>query len=619
MYRFQYVTLHLQGPLRRARSSTQRRDALKNLPRGLNETYERALLSIRAEDRTQTIRALKWLLASLETLTVAELAEASRIDLDTDPILEEGTQLDTEMSVWDMLPPGLVTLGVGREVSFAHSSFPEYLRSTTLRKSDSDAKAFFISQAAANEYVTECCMAYHIHASDTKPSDIDHLSRDSRFPLWRYAATHWMTHIENISREYWSPKQRDLVELILRNGSRAYLDNMVEISKAYKDSNENRSMVGSEALFLVAYCGHSQLLDLLLQQKDNRINVVNPGGTALDTACLNGHGEIVHNLLEHGADPWLGSKSFPCALKAAMISHSVGIIDQICKRVTEGDLFAKCCAVNFTPLALAIESGSEQLVTYFIDHGIPIDSQEGYFGTALQATAYKQNHGIFDLLLERGADIDTEGGQYGHALQAAASRGNEYLIKALLERGASINARSGVFGYALQAAALNGRTSVIKRLLDNGAEINAHGGKYGYALEAAAYMGHRLCAIALLKAGACINAEGGYYGNALQAAFVGGDRDMVNLLLSSGARVQPPRPQFEAVLARLWDKLGDSELYWDVNTFHSDHWYFNLNDPAQTVMQDPETGCWQVPSPAQGPDTWLEWWTNAPDNWRTPY
>ena len=611
------MSLQLQGPLRRARTNLQRTTALKNLPQGLNETYERALLSIPAEDRTQTIRALKWLLASLKTLNVAELAEASRIDLDADPILEEGTELDAAMSVWDMLPPGLVTLGHDREVSFAHSSFPEYLRSAPLQRSNSDANAFFISQAAANAYVTECCMAYHIHVSDNEPSEHVH----SRFPLWRYAASEWMMHIESIPREYWSPTHRDLAEAILQNGSRTYLDKMIEISESDSRFRENvsASMTGSEALFYVAYCGHSQLLNLLLQQKDNRINVVNPGGTALTSACLNGHSKIVHNLLEHGADPWLGNETFPCALKGAMLSHSIGIIDQICKQVTEGDLFAKCCAVHFAPLALAVEQGSDQLVTYLIDHGIPIDSPAGYFGTALQATAYNRSRTIFDVLLERGADIDAEGGQYGHALQAAASRGDKYIIKAMIEHGASVNARSGVYGYALQAAALNGQPSVVKLLLHNGADINAHGGKYGYALEATAYMGHRLCAMALLEAGASVNAEGGYYGNALQSAVVGGDRDMVNLLLRSGARLQPRKPQFEAVLARLRDKLGDGEIYSSLDKFHSDHWYFNLSDPAQTVMQDPETACWQVPSPAQEPDRWLEWWTNAPADWRTPY
>jgi hypothetical protein len=106
----------------------------KNLPQGLNETYERALLNIPKEERPQTIRALKWLLAAPRNLEVSELAEACRINLDADPILEEGTELDTAMSVLDTLPPGLVLLEKGTRgdtVVFGHSSFPEYLHITT--------------------------------------------------------------------------------------------------------------------------------------------------------------------------------------------------------------------------------------------------------------------------------------------------------------------------------------------------------------------------------------------------------------------------------------------------------------------------------------------------------
>ena len=46
----------------------------------------------------------------MRTLTLNELAEASRIDVGSGPILEEGTELESAMGVWEMLPPGLVTL-----------------------------------------------------------------------------------------------------------------------------------------------------------------------------------------------------------------------------------------------------------------------------------------------------------------------------------------------------------------------------------------------------------------------------------------------------------------------------------------------------------------------------
>jgi ankyrin repeat protein len=625
LYRFQYVTLQLQGPLRRAKTASQRANALKNLPQGLNATYERSLLTIPVEERTHAIRALKWLLASLRTLKLTELAEASRIDLEADPILEEGTELDTAMSVWDMLPPGLVTLGGGeeRKIHFSHSSFPEYLLSSTLQQSPSDAKVFFISQGMAVAYVLECCMAYQIHATRTRESVDELPERSSKFPLWDYAASHWMRHIESIPYDYWNvtyPRLAELAGQMLEDNPGLCLQDMVKIAAPGGDDwVEELSLVnGGTALYYVALCGHLQLLRFLLQRKDVQVNAACDRGTALTAACANGHGAIIRALLDHGADPWKGSESCCCALKAAMMSGNEEIVHSICSHPCKGELMDMCRAVDFSPLDLAIDRHSVELVRYLVVHGIAINTQGGYYGTPLQAAAFKYDCDIAEYMLQMGADVNAEGGQYGHALQAAACIGYKRIIEVLLQHKASVNARSGVFGYALHAGAMTGRVEIVKILLKSGADSNAYGGKYGYALEGSAYMGHRFTAEALINAGARINAQGGFYGNALQAAVASNERDMANFLLKSGARVQPPGPRFEAVLTRVRDLDDGEEMVAALKKFQRENWTFSLNDPAPSFMQNPENGCWQVSGAAEE-DPWMEWWRNAPDNWRKSY
>jgi ankyrin repeat protein len=77
------------------------------------------------------------------------------------------------------------------------------------------------------------------------------------------------------------------------------------------------------------------------------------------------------------------------------------------------DLYTRCCSVRYSPLIAAVELDSMELVKCLLAHGIPVDSQGGYFGNALQLSAYKQTHDIFYFLLEKGADIHAECGQKG--------------------------------------------------------------------------------------------------------------------------------------------------------------------------------------------------------------
>ena len=61
------------------------RDALDNLPEGLDETYERILLAIDTKYREGQLarRALTWLVAALRPLRISELMECLSIKLET--------------------------------------------------------------------------------------------------------------------------------------------------------------------------------------------------------------------------------------------------------------------------------------------------------------------------------------------------------------------------------------------------------------------------------------------------------------------------------------------------------------------------------------------------------
>ncbi|EMD33438.1 hypothetical protein CERSUDRAFT_98545, partial [Gelatoporia subvermispora B] len=81
-----------------------------------------------------------------------------------------------------------------------------------------------------------------------------------------------------------------------------------------------------------------------------------------------------------------------------------------------------------------------------------VDTVDGFYGTALQATSYRGHLEVVRLLIEHDADVRTEGGYYGTALQAASCRGHLEIVRLLIEHGADVRTEGGHYGTALQAA-----------------------------------------------------------------------------------------------------------------------------------------------------------------------
>ncbi|KAJ4859640.1 ankyrin repeats (3 copies) domain-containing protein [Trichoderma breve] len=193
-------------------------------------------------------------------------------------------------------------------------------------------------------------------------------------------------------------------------------------------------------------------------------------------------------------------------------------------------------------LQAASSHGHIEMMQLLLDHGAEVNSQGGYYGTALNAACQSlfSDHAIHAvrLLLEHGADVNIGGGEFGSALQTVCARfipkTSNALAQILLDYGADVNARGGRYGTALQAACVHSPTTV-QLLLDRGANVNAEGGEYGTALQAACVHNPSIVQL-LLDYGADVNAEGGNYGTSLQAACARSPMTG-RLLLDHGANV----------------------------------------------------------------------------------
>ena len=457
---------------------------LGNLPRDLDETYDRIISKIDERDHDDVKRFLQWLAFSARSLKLAELAEVVVVDFNSEngpqvkprrrykdhrDVLEKCSSLviESEGAFTSRTPSiSLLTYMIGI-VKLAHFSVKEYLASEKILKGA--AGPLHISEKLSHSLISQTCLVYLLHFSTDDSLD---WTTTTSYPLALYAAEHWILHAQSADINNSSTIQKLILNLFRSDG--ASFNNWIrlwDVDRFWKKSDIGRSSIDIPAPI---YYASSTGLQVTVQQ-----------------------------LLESGADANVQGGRYGNALQAASYR------------------------------------GHEAIVKLLLEKGADVNAQGGEYGNALQAASYGGHEAIVKLLLEKGADVNAQGGPCGNALQAASLGGHEAIVKLLLEKGADVNAQGGVFGNALQAASSGGHEAIVKLLLEKGADVNAQGGYYGNALQAASYEGHEAIVKLLLEKGADVNAQGGVFGNALQAASYGGHEEaIVKLLLEKGRRCQ---------------------------------------------------------------------------------
>src|SRR5260370_15183087 len=172
------------------------RSVLADLPEGLDETYERALLGIDKQKREYAHRLFQCLLVSIRPLRVEELAETFAVQFDgtTTPLFNKTFRPTDAREAVLSACSSLVTI-VDREgyqiVQFAHFSVKEYLTSERLATSEERLSYYHILPEPAHTVLSHASLSVLLQLDD----EID---RDtmSDFPLAAYAARYCVDHAQ---------------------------------------------------------------------------------------------------------------------------------------------------------------------------------------------------------------------------------------------------------------------------------------------------------------------------------------------------------------------------------------------------------------------------------------
>lgn len=106
---------------------------------------------------------------------------------------------------------------------------------------------------------------------------------------------------------------------------------------------------------------------------------------------------------------------------------------------------------------LAREGKTAELLE-FLDHGLPVDAQDGQGNSLLMLAAYHGHAETVRALAKRGADVDLANGRGQSPIAGAIFKGEDEVVSALVEAGADLDTGTPS---ARETAQMFGRTDLL--------------------------------------------------------------------------------------------------------------------------------------------------------------
>lgn len=490
--------------IRKCNKVKQVKEALKTLPKTLDETYERILSNIPDKDVEDVRRVLQCLVCAFHPLDFREVADIVAIDTVWpyyDP--ENGYPRPRELL---SVCSGLVSTRIAKrrlgnerenkqfeieELRLAHFSVKEYLVSD--RVNLGSASKYKLDEVTCHGILADLCISYLLHfeggvydrqtgtkildaeAQESRDEQLetqsgglfedDHLCEQN--PFAPYAAMSWSMHLRAARLNDTTPLYPKSMKLI---ADPALLDPIVKHHRYWfgdsyivrrtlsnfdkgRDGGKNYPKTSISPVYHASLLGLDHHVSQLLKEGGSASSM-GPGGSAVAAAASFGHESTVELLVKMGAD-----------VNA--------------QRIEGNGTF-----LSMTALQAAIERKYENIIDFLLDHGAAVNTKrivDGftesthviYFNTPLQAAAiFGRNTSLVRKLLDRGADVTVEGGRIGDALYIACNQKQGlYLVPLLLEKGADPNAPQMHGQTALEGAILKENKPIQQLLIEYGADV----------------------------------------------------------------------------------------------------------------------------------------------------
>jgi len=561
--------------LRRCLPATIRR-ALDDLPRSLDETYERILLSIGEERWDYARRLFQCLAVSIRPLRVDELAEILAMQFEVGALPSYDIKLrpmDSEEAVLATCSSLLMIINVdgSQVVQFSHFSVKEYLTSERLTNAGKELSRYHILPKFAHAFLSEACLSVLLSLDD--PVDKNSVKNS---PLSIYAARHWVDHaqFEDVASTI-----EDAMDLLF-DSTNSHFTTWVwiyDIDYPFRDImfTEHPTIPAAVPLYYATLCGFHGLVGRLISACPQDVNA--RGGyyvTPLHAAFAKGNLDMARLLLEHQVNVtalddepliplhWESQRGHGGAVELLLKYHTdIDIQDEngqtsltLASRYGQLDivhlLLQRGAAVDtrdhngWTPLMLASRDGRPDIVPLLLQSGAAVDSRDESGWNPLMFASGHGHPDIARLLIQNGASVDSHDDGGWTPLTLASEIGHIGVVRLLLENGAAVNSHHNDGWTALMPASHNGHLDVVHLLLQNGATVDSHDEDGWTPLMSASRAGHPDVVHLLLQNGAAVDAYNKDGWTPLKSASAAGQLSVVRLLLQSGACVDSPERSY---------------------------------------------------------------------------
>ena len=529
------------------------RRQLNELPKSLDETYERVLKEIESTHQGRHARRLLACLAvAIRPLSVVELAEVLAFDLDAaeaevPTFHAEWRWEDQEQAVLSACS-SLISVVDGddsRVVQFSHFSVKEYLMSNRLASACGDISLYHILSEPAHLILAHACLGVLLNSdncfdeeSEERSSKYGAKSPDmaKKLPLLMYSAEHWVSHAEvgNVASFL-----KDAIETLF------------DINKPYflawirrHDIDRQFPWPPSRALnplYCAALCGFRDLVQHLVVKHPEHLNQRHGSVKyPLVAALSRKHFRVAELLVEKGACINVRGNAPLCHLIQYSNDDPVDALQFLLRRGADVNATEENLR---TPLCLATLMGHLKVAQMLLEQGAEVDprDKDGQSPLHLVSNRTAPEHQCEDeggrsifarILVERGADVKAHDRRNATPLHFASYHGRPEIVQLLLDHGANIQSEDilgrsplhevslGAFRYRshpFRTTHISSRVyhpqkavGVALLLLERGADVNALDEDHATPLHLASSHGLLEIAQLLLDHGATANTENVY-------------------------------------------------------------------------------------------------------------